>query len=87
VRELTFGRVISAFLTGAALAVVLGLFAYHALAATRAQDVPTSPAVAAAFADAGPEWIRHMDLPVRRLALKSAEEDGTGNYLPHLRRL
>jgi hypothetical protein len=82
-RELSFGRVISAALIGAALAfaVVIGVFAHHALAATRAQDVPTSPAVAAAFADAGPEWIRHMDLPVRRLALRSAEEYGSGNYL------
>jgi hypothetical protein len=83
VRELTFGRVISAALVGASLvcAILLGVFAYHVVAAQRAHDVPTSPTMAAVFAEALRGWIARVDLPVRRLALSSAEEYGSGNYI------
>lgn len=70
---LAFGAVVSA--------IVLGVFAYYAVAAARAHDVPTSAAVNAAFAEAGRGWVRHTDIPVHRLALSSAEEFGSGSYL------
>jgi hypothetical protein len=60
---------------------VVGVLVYHAVAADRAQDVPASPAVVGAFEEAGRSWQSHMDLPVRRLALLSAEEYGSGVYL------
>jgi hypothetical protein len=64
-----------------ACAAVVGVFAYHAAAADRASDAPTSAAVRAAFAEAGRSWRSHIDLPVHRLALTSAEQYGSGNYL------
>jgi hypothetical protein len=82
-REFTFWRVIGAALVLAAVmcVIVLGALAYYAVAANRGQDVPASPAVNAAFAEARRSWVRHMDIPVHRLALSSAEEYGSGNYL------
>jgi hypothetical protein len=64
-----------------ACAAVVGVLGYHAVAAGRASDSPTSAAVRAAFAEAAPGWRSHIDLPVHRLALTSAEEFGSGNYL------
>jgi len=83
VRELTVGRVIGAALVLAVVmgGIVLGVFAYYAVAANRAKDVPASPEVNAAFAEARRSWISHMDIPVHRLALSSAEEYGSGNYV------
>jgi hypothetical protein len=64
-----------------ACAAVVGILGYHAVAARRASDAPTSAAVRTAFAEAASGWRRHMDLPIHRLALSSAEEYGSGNYL------
>jgi hypothetical protein len=77
------GRIVIATLAGASIlgAVVLGVFVYHAVAASRAQDAGTSPAVKAAFEEAARGWRSHMDRPDHRLALTSAEEYGSGNYL------
>jgi hypothetical protein len=61
--------------------LVVGVFAYHSDAAGRAQDAPADPAVTAAFKDAERTWRRHIDLPVHRLVLTSAEEYGAGNYV------
>jgi hypothetical protein len=74
---------IIATLAGASIlgAVVLGVYAYHAVAASRAQDAATSPAVTAAFEEAARGWRSHMDVPDHRLVLTSAEEYGSGNYL------
>lgn len=58
-----------------------GVLGYHAVAASRASDAPTTAAVSAAFAEAGRGWRRHIDLPVHRLALTSADEYGSGIYL------
>lgn len=82
-RELTFVRVIgAAFVLAAVMCVIVfGALGYYAVAANRAQDVPASPAVNVAFAEAGNSWVSHMDIPVHRLALSSAEEYGSGNYL------
>ena len=65
----------------AALVIVAAVFAYHAVAAERARSVAAGPHVTAAFADASRRWLSHIDLPVRRLVLTSAEEYGSGNYL------
>jgi hypothetical protein len=77
------GRIILTALAGGAIlcAVLLSVFAFHAIAASRAQDAPATPALAAAFEEAGRGWRSHMDLPVHRLVLASAEEYGTGNYV------
>lgn len=82
-REFTFWRVIGAALVLAAVmcVIVLGALGYYAVAASRAQDLPAGAAVNAAFAEARRSWVRHMDIPVHRLALSSAEEYGSGNYL------
>jgi hypothetical protein len=76
-------RIIWAGLLAALLgfAGVVGVLGYHAAAASRASDAPASVAARAAFAEAGRSWRSHIDLPVHRLALTSAEEYGTGNYL------
>ena len=80
---LTLGRFVGAALLVALVgcAVVVGVLGYHAVAANRASDAPTTAAVLSAFADAGRGWRSHIDLPVHRLALTSAEEYGSGNYL------
>jgi hypothetical protein len=82
-REITIGRLIIASAVGASLtcAVVLGVFAYHAVLATRADDPRMSEAVKTAFVKSSSDWIVHVDLPVRRVVLSSAEEFGSGNYL------
>jgi hypothetical protein len=72
----------AAFLVAAlGSASAVGVLGYNAFAASRASDAPTSAAVRAAFAEAGRSWRSHIDLPVHRLALTSAEEYGSGNYL------
>jgi hypothetical protein len=62
-------------------AAVVGVLGYHAVAANRASDAPTTEAVRSAFADAARSWRSHIDLPVHRLALSSAEEYGSGTYI------
>jgi hypothetical protein len=71
----------AALIAALGCAVVVGVLGYHAVAASRASDAPTTAAVRAAFADAGRGWRSQVDLPVHRLALSSAEEYGSGNYL------
>jgi hypothetical protein len=80
--------VIRAALVGALLVsafvvvTVVGVFAYHSDAATRAQDAPADAAVTSAFEEAERQWRRNVDWPpVHRLVLTSAEEYGTGIYL------
>ena len=77
------GRILVVALVAASFvcAVVLGVIAYHAIAASRAQDAPAPPAVHVAFEDAGRSWRSHIDLPVHRVVLASAEEYGNGTYL------
>lgn len=79
----TGGRIIWAALLVAVVgcAGAVGVLGYHAVAANRASDAPTTAAVRAAFAEAGRGWRSHIDLPVHRLALSSAEKYGSGNYL------
>ena len=76
-------RIIRTVLVGALVpcVVVLGILAYHAAAASRATDARTTETVRAAFVQAASGWRRHIDLPVQRLALSSAEEYGSGNYI------
>ena len=62
-------------------AVGIGILVYHAGAADRARDVPADPTVFAAFEEAGRRWRSHMDMPVRRLVLTSAEQYAGENYL------
>jgi hypothetical protein len=62
-------------------AVVFGVIGYHAIAASRAQDPPAPAGVRAAFEDAARGWRSHIDLPVHRLVLASAEDYGNGTYL------
>lgn len=83
VRQLTVGRIILVALVGAAVlcAVVLGVFAYHAIAASRAQDAPAPAAVTAAFEEAARGWVSTVGLPVHRVVLSSAEEYGSGIYV------
>lgn len=86
-RLLLVHRMIRAVLVGAALVcavvvvVVVGVLAYHSAAAGRAQDAPAEAAVTAAFEEAETRWRSHIDWPVHRLVLTSAEEYGTGIYL------
>jgi hypothetical protein len=77
------GRFILVALIAASLlcAVVFGVIAYHAFAASRAQDPPAPAAVRAAFEDAARVWRSHIDAPVHRLVIASAEEYGSGTYL------
>ena len=77
------GRSLRVALTTASIVctVVLGVIAYHAIAASRAQDAPTSTAVRAAFDDAARSWQSHVDRPVHRVVLVSAEEYGSGTYV------
>ena len=76
-------RSILAALIAASLfcAVVFGVMAYHAIAASRAQDAPAPAAVRAAFDDAARSWRSHIDLPVHRVVLAYAEEYGSGTYV------
>lgn len=81
--RVTLGRVVTVVL-GVALivcVVVLGVVAYHGVLADRAHDAPVSADVRAAFAEASRDWIRHVDVPVRRVVLTSAEEYGSGNFI------
>jgi hypothetical protein len=81
--QVTARRIAGTALVGAvvASAFVVGILAYHAAAASRASDAATTAVARAAFAEAAGSWRRHIDLPVHRLALTSAEEYGSGNYL------
>ncbi len=81
--QITVGRIIWAalFVASVGFAGVIGVLGYHAAAASRASDATTTAAVRAAFAEAAGSWRSHIDLPVHRLALTSAEEYGSGNYL------
>ena len=64
------------------MAVVVGVFAYHSAAASRAKEAPADTAVATAFEEAGRRWRRNVGWPpLHRLVLTSAEEYGTGTYL------
>jgi hypothetical protein len=76
-------RSIVAALIAASLfcAVVFGVMAYHAIAASRAQDAPAPPAVRVAFEDAARGWRSHIDQPIHRVVLASAEEYGSETYL------
>jgi hypothetical protein len=77
------GRSLQVALVAASIVstVVFGVIAYHAIAASRAQDAPTSAAVRAAFDDASRTWQSHVDVPVHRVVLVSAEEYGSGTYV------
>ena len=77
------GRSLQVALVAASLVctVVFGVIAYHAVAASRAQEAPAPAAVRAAFDDAARTWRSHADLPVHRVVLVSAEEYGSGTYL------
>ena len=77
------GRSLQVAVVAASIAstVVFGVIAYHAIAASRAQEAPTSAAVRAAFDDAARTWQSHVDVPVHRVVLVSAEEYGSGTYV------
>lgn len=62
-------------------AVAVGVLVYHAAQASRARDADATPAVTAAFREATRAWLSQIDLPVHRVALVSAEEYGSGNYI------
>jgi hypothetical protein len=77
------GRSLQVALVAASIVstVVFGVIAYHAIAASRAPEAPTSAAVRAAFDDAARTWQSHVDVPVHRVVLVSAEEYGSGTYV------